>query len=197
MDESNTAAVTTPALGQQYLDQIEVWETEINGMLGNPRSDRDGYSAFIHVALQVLAAQQQRLDLIALIDAKYSVRPELRGIATQRVAVGRPLSTTVRIVGGLFGSDLFIVDEKNNVGQSMTRLLVVNSANGVVQVLDVYSDPCMEVMTGRPDATHRLSWNACLPSRSERIVNTCQENGYVVLGWIPIEEINERRMPTY
>ncbi len=198
MQENTTANATPISIGQQYMEQVETWKKQVEEMRGNPSSARGAYHCFIHVELQSLAAEQGRLDLIPLIDAGYSARPELQPIKMGPIPIGRPLSTRpVRIEGALFGSDLLVVDEQHNIGQSMVRLVMVNAKDGTLNVLDIWSDPAMDVMKGEPSSTHRLNWNACLPSRAERIVTTCRDNGCVVLGWMQIQEINDRRMPTY
>lgn len=198
-DDTETPPTTpTPSLGQQYLNQIETWRVGLLHTPGNPRSTREGYHSFIQVELHVIADQHGRKDLIPLIDARYSIRPEFQHIRGQRTLIGSPIEgTTLRVEGAMEGCSLNVVDEERNIGQTMVRLLVVRPTTGKLFILDVYSDPQMDVMDGKPDADHRLNWDSCLPSRAERIVRCCRDNNYVVLGWIPIKEINEGRLPRY
>lgn len=183
----------TMARIESCLEQINEWEKKI--LLG--LVDSNGL-------LPKNCSQQVDRELVSLISRE---TPRLLPLALARIwagralkqvmvtPVGEPMTTDqLRVSGHTSGSVLWLWDAEENKLQTMQRLLVDQSGN--IEEIDVYSEP---IYPGFKKSHGGVMSNAeaTETSRALNLLRHVESKGTQIKGWVEIDEISERRVPTY
>lgn len=95
------------------------------------------------------------------------------------------------VTGHISNSTLWLFDTKKNRLQTMMRLAA--SKNGQRYLFDVYSDIVKNPYDRQAET---LNVKGTIPSRDANVVKLIKE-GYEILGWVDIHEIDTHKVPSY
>jgi len=123
--------------------------------------------------------------------AQYSISSkDVQGLIPKTYG-GKQLKGVDGVTGHISNSTLWLLNSKRNQIQTMVRLGVTK--DGKKFLFDVYS----EVIENAYDpAECTLKVAETTPSRTEHIKSLIND-GYEILGWIDIKEIETQQIPSY
>ena len=184
---------------EMYHQDLEAWKGEISPQIKRPGGTLpNDFDLQIRDSL-VARALKDNPRLVPIVCARYSAEAETVPGNAKPTKVGILVDTgNLVVTGHISHSTIWFVDEKMNTLQTMVRLLV-EGKNGK-QVIDVYSfpaNPGFSKVGSGANAAYSANVDQTESSRDLNLLEYVEANQMNVLGWIPITEIQDQKIPTY
>lgn len=181
---------------EEYLEQIDRLEKEGFDKIRNPQGSLPQNWGKVVKEFMVAKAGAENVKLIPLIKAEWETPISVDTQQLKLSPIGKPIEgPNLDVTGHISESTLWLIDSSENTMQTMTRL-AINGPDGM-ELVDFYSTPVYPGFVKTEDG-HMANVQATEASKARNILAYFESNpSKEVLGWVPIHEIAEHKVPSY
>jgi|WetSurSiteA1Bulk_404760.scaffolds.fasta_scaffold00244_4 hypothetical protein len=195
-----TKDISTVELGlsavEEYLEQIDRLEREGLDKVRNPQGSLPQNWGKAVKDFMIAKAGAENMKLIPLIKAEWEAPISVDTQQLKPSPIGKPMEgAELDVTGHISESTLWLIDSSENTMQTMIRLAVKGPEG--TELVDFYSTPVYPGFAKTEDG-RMANVQATEASKARNILAYFESNPLKeVLGWVPIHEIAEHKVPSY